>query len=42
MGTKGKKPLLKPRNPNLPKGTQKHQDKRKQEKYKKILEEIEE
>jgi hypothetical protein len=42
MKTKGKKPLIKPRNPNLPKGTQKHEDKRKKEKYKNILEEIEE
>ena len=27
-------PVIKPRNKNLPKGTQKHQDKRKKEKYK--------
>lgn len=27
-------PIPKPRNKNLPKGTQKHQDKRKKEKYK--------
>lgn len=27
-------PVVKPRNKNLPKGTQKHQDKRKKEKYK--------
>lgn len=27
-------PFVKPRNPNIPKGTQRHKDKRKQDKHK--------
>jgi hypothetical protein len=30
-------PYLKPRNPNMPKGSQRHEDKRKKRKHKKSL-----
>jgi hypothetical protein len=34
-------PRIKPRNPNIPKGSQRHEDKRTKEKYKKPLDVLE-